>query len=92
MLLSFINSHKKKMILNSYVYLILFIVICTCLSTLLYIIAKLCSPTRKDYSKLSAYECGFDPFDTTRSQFEVHFFLIALIFLIFDLEILYLFP
>jgi NADH-quinone oxidoreductase subunit A len=42
--------------------------------------------------KLSAYECGFEPFDDARTHFDVKFYLIALLFLLFDIEVLFLFP
>jgi NADH-quinone oxidoreductase subunit A len=42
--------------------------------------------------KLSAYECGFEPFDNARSQFDVRFYLVAILFIIFDLEVAFLFP
>lgn len=48
---------------------------------------------RRTYSeKTSSYECGFDPFDDARSRFDVRFYLVALLFLIMDLEILFCFP
>jgi len=45
-----------------------------------------------DVEKISAYECGFEPFEDTRSKFDVRFYLVAILFIIFDLEIIYLFP
>ena len=45
-----------------------------------------------DVEKVSAYECGFDPFDDTRKTFVVRFYLVAILFLIFDLEVSFLFP
>lgn len=49
--------------------------------------------TRKiDPEKISAYECGFDPFDDARSRFDVQFYLVAILFIIFDLEVTFLFP
>jgi NADH:ubiquinone oxidoreductase subunit 3 (subunit A) len=45
-----------------------------------------------DKEKISIYECGFDPFGSTRGRFDVRFYLIAILFIIFDLEITYLFP
>ena len=42
--------------------------------------------------KLSAYECGFEPFDTARTKFEIKFYLVAILFIIFDLEVAFLFP
>lgn len=64
----------------------------TLLSCLLLLLAWLFAPKRTDLAKLSAYECGFDPFDSKRNPFDIHFFIVALIFLIFDLEIIYLLP
>ena len=46
----------------------------------------------KDAEKLSAYECGFEPFEDTRMKFDVRYYLVAILFIIFDLEIAFLFP
>ena len=53
-----------------------------------YVIAR----QRPDSEKVSAYECGFEAFDDARSQFDVRFYLVAILFIIFDLEIAFLFP
>jgi NADH:ubiquinone oxidoreductase subunit 3 (subunit A) len=50
------------------------------------------SPTGSDPEKLSAYECGFDPFDDARNRFDVRFYLVSILFIIFDLEVTFLFP
>ncbi|MCX8133673.1 MAG: NADH-quinone oxidoreductase subunit A [Roseococcus sp.] len=47
---------------------------------------------KPDPEKLSAYECGFAPFDDTRRRFDVRFYLVAILFIIFDLEVAFLFP
>ena len=47
---------------------------------------------KSDTEKVSAYECGFDPFDDARSTFDVRFYLVAILFIIFDLEVSFLFP
>jgi NADH-quinone oxidoreductase subunit A len=47
---------------------------------------------KPDSEKLSAYECGFDPFDDSRHKFDVRFYLVAILFIIFDLEVAFLFP
>lgn len=47
---------------------------------------------RKDPEKLSAYECGFEAFEDTRNRFDVRYYLVAILFIIFDLEIAFLFP
>ena len=50
------------------------------------------SPQRPDPEKISAYECGFDPFDDARGRFDIRFYLVAILFIIFDLEVTFLFP
>ena len=52
----------------------------------------LAAPSNPDPEKLSAYECGFEPFDDSRMEFDVRFYLVAILFIIFDLEIAFLFP
>ena len=47
---------------------------------------------RRDAQKLSSYECGFEPFEDSRGQFDVRYYLVAILFIIFDLEIAFLFP
>ena len=49
-------------------------------------------PQRPDAEKLSPYECGFEPFDDAHMKFDVRFYLVAILFIIFDLEIAFLFP
>ena len=50
------------------------------------------APRRPDPDKLSAYECGFEPFDDARGRFDVRFYIVTLLFIIFDLEVAFLFP
>ena len=50
------------------------------------------APRNNDKEKLSTYECGFDPFGDARSKFDIRFYLVAILFIIFDLEIAFLFP
>jgi len=49
-------------------------------------------PRKPDPEKLSAYECGFDAFEDTRMKFDVRYYLVAIVFIVFDLEIAFLFP
>ena len=58
----------------------------------IYLANFLASPSNPDPEKLSAYECGFDAFDDSRMEFDVRFYLVAILFIIFDLEIAFLFP
>lgn len=54
--------------------------------------SMLAGPKKPDAEKLSAYECGFEAFEDTRGRFDVRFYLVCLLFIIFDLEIAFLFP
>lgn len=62
------------------------------LSAVVFGLSYAVSQKQSDVEKVSAYECGFDPFDDTRSNFDVRFYLVAILFLIFDLEVSFLFP
>jgi len=64
----------------------------TVLSVILLTVSFLTSSRALDVEKRSAYECGFDPFDKMGHPFEIRFYLVAILFLIFDLEISFLFP
>ena len=55
-------------------------------------LGRLSTQHRNDPEKLSPYECGFDPFEDTRRKFDVRYYLVAIVFIVFDLEIAFLFP
>ena len=78
--------------LKDYLSIILFLVIALGLSMAFVAINYLASPKKPDPEKLSAYECGFEPFNDSRMEFDVRFYLVAILFSIFDLEIAFLFP
>lgn len=75
-------------------YIALFVFICLSLfiSMLFYFLSYAISTQKADTEKLSAYECGFDPFNDARNTFDVRFYLVAILFIIFDLEVSFLFP
>ena len=58
----------------------------------MYLLSKILSPSKPDSEKLSAYVCGLEAFDDARSTFDVKFYLVSILFIIFDLEIAFLFP
>ena len=78
--------------LKDYLPIILFLIIALGLSTSFVVINFILAPQKPDPEKLSAYECGFEPFDDSRAEFDVRFYLVAILFIIFDLEIAFLFP
>ena len=78
--------------LNSYFSIILFLFIAVGLSIGFIILNFILSPKNPDPEKLSAYECGFEPFNDSRMEFDIRFYLVAILFIIFDLEIAFLFP
>ena len=78
--------------LKDYFAIILFLIIAFTLSIGFVVVNFLFSPKKPDPEKLSAYECGFEPFSDSRMEFDVRFYLVAILFIIFDLEIAFLFP
>ena len=83
------------MFIINYSYILIFFVVSICLVFLMFFLAKVLSiffAKNVDIEKVSAYECGFDPFEDARLKFDIHFYLIAILFIIFDLEIAFLFP
>ena len=78
--------------LKEYLPIMLFLIIALGLSCAFVVINLILSPNHPDPEKLSAYECGFDPFEDSRIEFDVRFYLVAILFIIFDLEIAFLFP
>ena len=78
--------------LSNYFSIILFLFIALALSIGFIVANFLAAPSNPDPEKLSAYECGFEAFDDSRMEFDVRFYLVAILFIIFDLEIAFLFP
>ena len=78
--------------LKDYLPIIIFLIIALGLSCAFVIVNFILSPKKPDPEKLSAYECGFEPFEDSRMEFDVRFYLVAILFIIFDLEIAFLFP
>ena len=81
-----------EVFLKEYLSIIIFIFVALALSIGFIILNFLFSPNNPDPEKLSAYECGFEAFTDSRMEFDVRFYLVAILFIIFDLEIAFLFP
>jgi len=78
--------------LEQYFPILLFILVGVGIGLLLLTVGTLVAPHRPDAAKLSPYECGFEAFEDARMKFDVRYYLIAILFILFDLEIAFLFP
>ena len=89
----YINSYKMLTVfLKEYLSIIIFLFVAMGLSVGFIGLNYLFSPKNPDPEKLSAYECGFEAFNDSRMEFDIRFYLVAILFIIFDLEIAFLFP
>lgn len=78
--------------LNEYFHIAVFLGISIALSIVIIILPRFLAVEKKQDAKLSSYECGFEPFGDARGKFDIRFYLVAMLFIIFDLEIAFLFP
>lgn len=78
--------------LNNYFPIFLFIIVSIAIGAMPIIASRLINRGEKNKAKSSAYECGFENFSDARMQFDIRFYLVAILFIIFDLEIAFLFP
>ncbi|MFN3353103.1 MAG: NADH-quinone oxidoreductase subunit A [Brevundimonas sp.] len=78
--------------LLDYLPIVIFLGIAAVLGLLFVVAAFVLAPKNPDTEKLSAYECGFNAFDDARMKFDVRFYLVSILFIIFDLEVAFLFP
>ncbi|KEG19651.1 NADH-quinone oxidoreductase subunit A [Bartonella bacilliformis] len=79
-------------LLGSYLPVLIFIIVSAVIVGVLLIIPYIVAYRAPDPEKLSAYECGFNSFDDSRMKFDVRFYLVSILFIIFDLEVAFLFP
>jgi len=86
------NNKEVFLMLTEYFPVLVFLGIALGIGVVLLGLGALVSPYNPDSEKLSTYECGFEPFDDSRIPFDVRFYLVALLFIIFDLETAFLFP
>jgi NADH-quinone oxidoreductase subunit A len=81
----------QQLVVN-YLPIVIFLGIAAALSFGFIIASAVIAPRKPDPEKLSAYECGFNAFDDARMKFDVRFYLVSILFIIFDLEVAFLFP
>ncbi len=78
--------------LENYIPILVFLVVGILFGVVPMLAGFVLGPRRPDSEKLSPYECGFEPFEDSRMKFDVRYYLVAILFIIFDLEIAFLFP
>ena len=78
--------------LENYLPVLLFIIVGAVVGVAPMVVGKLLGPSRPNPEKLSPYECGFEAFEDARMKFDVRYYLVAILFILFDLEIAFLFP
>jgi len=78
--------------LIEYLPILIFLGIAVGLSVMILMASYMLARQRPDAEKVSPYECGFEPFEDARGRFDVRFYLVAILFIIFDLEVAFLFP
>jgi len=79
-------------LLLEYLPILIFIGIAGVIGVALLVVPMIIAPSKPDPEKLSAYECGFNAFGDARMKFDVRFYLVSILFIIFDLEVAFLFP
>ena len=78
--------------LENYLPILIFLLVTAVMGSVFIILGKLLGPSRPDAEKNSPYECGFEAFEDSRMKFDVRYYLVAILFIIFDLEIAFMFP
>jgi NADH-quinone oxidoreductase subunit A len=77
---------------HQYFVILICLVFSVILGFIIFGLSYLLAVQNPDSEKISAYECGFEPFEDARNKFDVRFYIVAILFIIFDIEVVYLFP
>jgi NADH-quinone oxidoreductase subunit A len=77
---------------SEYIVVLICVTVSFLLGLIIYSLSYFIAVQNPDAEKMSAYECGFEPFEDARNKFDVKFYIVAILFIIFDAEIVYLFP
>jgi NADH-quinone oxidoreductase subunit A len=86
------GTSRMNAVLAEYLPILIFLGIAVGLTAVLVLASYVVARQRPDSEKVSAYECGFEAFDDARSKFDVRFYLVSIVFIVFDLEVAFLFP
>lgn len=86
------NINVETLLKEEYFFILVFFIIAVALACLIVTLSYLLSIQNPETEKLSSYECGFEPYEDARHQFDVKFYLVAILFIIFDIEAVFLYP
>jgi NADH-quinone oxidoreductase subunit A len=86
------RAQGRSQLLDNYLPILIFLAVAGGFGVLLLVLGWILGPRRPDAEKVSPYECGFEAFQDSRTKFDVRYYLVAILFIIFDLEIAFLFP
>jgi NADH-quinone oxidoreductase subunit A len=86
------RARERSQLLDNYLPILIFLAVAGGFGLLLLVLGWVFGPRRPDGEKVSPYECGFEAFEDSRTKFDVRYYLVAILFIIFDLEIAFLFP
>ncbi len=87
-----LGTTTKHMFFSEYFFFSIYIILCILIAVILYLLSVVFIPRWSDDEKVSAYECGFSPSGDARNKIEIKFYLTAILFIVFDVEIVFLFP
>jgi NADH-quinone oxidoreductase subunit A len=86
------RARERSQLLDNYLPILIFLAVAGGFGLLLLVLGWVLGPRRPDGEKVSPYECGVEAFEDSRTKFDVRYYLVAILFIIFDLEIAFLFP
>lgn len=85
-------QYLNNILTNQYLTVLICISFSLFLAFVIFVLSYMLGVQNPDAEKISAYECGFEPFEDARNKFDVRFYIVAILFIIFDVEVIYLFP
>jgi NADH-quinone oxidoreductase subunit A len=85
-------QYFTNILINDYLIILICLFLSLLIGLLIFSLSFFIAIQNPDSEKISAYECGFEPFEDARNKFDVRFYIIAILFIIFDVEVVYLFP
>lgn len=89
---NYLNTNFNNLLLSNLYPILIYLVFSLTLSLLILFLSYLLIVQNPETEKLSSYECGFEPYEDARQNFDVKFYIVAILFLVFDIETLFLFP